>query len=168
MDDSGRYVGVAVGDVNGDGTNDLIFGAGPGGGPRVLVLSGKTLLDQGSAAALAAPIANFFAGDTTNRGGVRVAVKNLDNDAFADIVTGAGQGGGSGVATYLGKDLTAGNDAENTAFDAFTGAAASASLPIPRFVNTAIPVPLFNTNACATIASTTTTLSASQFGTSSQ
>ena len=59
-----------------DGSADLVFGAGPGGGPRVLSVSGRTLLQSGPAAALAQPLANGFVGDTSERGGVRVAVKD--------------------------------------------------------------------------------------------
>ncbi|HEX4610580.1 MAG TPA: FG-GAP-like repeat-containing protein, partial [Urbifossiella sp.] len=116
---NGAY--VAVGDVNGDGIDDLVFGAGPGGGPRVLVVSGATVMSAGPAAAIDTPVANFFAGDVNNRGGVRVAVKDLDGDRFADVMTGAGPGGGSGVSAYLGTALTAGAATADLAFDAFPG-----------------------------------------------
>ena len=116
---NGAY--VAVGDVTGDGHADLIFGAGPGGGPQVLIVNGENLLSQGVVAAVNVPVASYFAGDPNNRGGIRVAVKNLDGDPFADVVVGAGQSGGSGIATYLGKNLAAGSTAEDYGFDAFPG-----------------------------------------------
>ncbi|MDB5314045.1 MAG: hypothetical protein JWO38_8247 [Gemmataceae bacterium] len=51
---------VAAGDFEGDGLADLAFGGGPGGGPRVVVLSGS-LVGRGMVAqAQAAPVANFF------------------------------------------------------------------------------------------------------------
>jgi hypothetical protein len=100
---NGAY--VAVGDVNGDGFADLIGGAGPGGGPRVLILDSATLLAQGAQAALAAPLFNSVLGDVDNRGGVRVAAKNLNGDRFADILVGAGEGGGSRVEAYSGGDF---------------------------------------------------------------
>jgi large repetitive protein len=115
---NGAY--VAAGDVNGDGTNDLIFGAGPGGAPRVLIVSGQTLLSAGSTAAINTPVANFFAGNVNNRGGVRVAAKNLDGDRFADVLTGAGTGG-SGITAHLGQNLTLGDMSNDFAFDAFPG-----------------------------------------------
>ncbi|OWK39106.1 beta strand repeat-containing protein [Fimbriiglobus ruber] len=116
---NGAY--VASGDVNGDGTDDLILGAGPGGAPRVLILDGTTLASQGPTAALADPIANFFAGDPDNRGGVRVVAKNLDDDGYADVVTGNGAGAGSQVTEYLGKDLSAGVVNPDLTLDTFPG-----------------------------------------------
>ena len=78
---------VAVGDFDGDGSADLIAGAGPGGGPRVTVFAGRQLQAGG-----VAPVANFFAGDPTSRGGVRVAAADLTGDGRPDLVVGtAGQ-----------------------------------------------------------------------------
>jgi hypothetical protein len=84
---------VSAGDLNGDGSADLVFGAGPGGGPRVMSVSGQALLRSGPAAALAAPLANAFVGDAGQRGGVRVAVKDAAGDGRAAVVAGSGSGG---------------------------------------------------------------------------
>jgi len=67
-------------------------------------------------------LANFFAGDQANRGGIRVAVKNLDNDLQADLVTGVGDKGGGTAAAYLGTQLAVG-DTDDSHFDinAFPG-----------------------------------------------
>ncbi len=93
---------IAGGDVDGDGNGDVIAGGGPGGGPRVTILSGLNLVASDSQATLA----NFFAGDENNRGGVRVGVENIDSDGQADLLTGAGTDAQPVVTTYLGRDMT--------------------------------------------------------------
>jgi hypothetical protein len=114
---NGAY--VALGDLNGDGLDDLIVGGSPGGAPRVLVLSGVDLSTNNVTAAQAAPISSFFvAGNSTDRGGVRVAAKNLDGDNQADLVVGSGQGSPDQVRVYLGKNIT--SPGEPTTFQDLT------------------------------------------------
>ncbi|MGL6075820.1 MAG: DUF4397 domain-containing protein [Fimbriiglobus sp.] len=109
---NGAY--VAAGDVDGDGFADLIAGGGPGGGPRVQIFSGKTLVPGASTQAV---LANFFAGDVNNRDGVRLAAKDFDGDLRSDIVVGLGSPGVAQVRTFLGKNLTTAV-AERNPFDA--------------------------------------------------
>jgi hypothetical protein len=96
---------VAIGDVDGDGFGDLITGAGPGGGPRVKIYSGSSILSVG--AGNVTPFADFFAGNDANRGGVKVAAKNLDADKFIDVVTGGGAGDRAVATAYKGSALAA-------------------------------------------------------------
>jgi hypothetical protein len=88
-------VRVAVGDVTGDGQSDVVVGAGPGGGPAVQVYDGPT----------GRLVRNFFAYDPGFRGGVTVAVGLFNSDQAADIVTGAGSGGGPHVKVFDGRSL---------------------------------------------------------------
>lgn len=92
---------LAVGDTNGDGYADLIAGGGPGGGPRVTVFSGKALMTNQYEI-----LANFFGGDPSNRGGVRLAVKNLDGDTRADLLVGGGTGTAGRVTAYAGNSIS--------------------------------------------------------------
>lgn len=87
---------LAIGDVNGDGVNEIIVGAGPGGGPNIRVLR-----QDGT------QISSFFVYPESFRGGVKVASCDLDNDGTYEIVTGAGPGGGPHVRTlnYLGEPV---------------------------------------------------------------
>ena len=89
---------VAAGDVNKDGVEDLIAGAGPGGGPRVQVFDGRALA-RGEQVALL----NFFAYDQAFTGGVFVASGDVNGDGFDDVITGAGQGGGPNVRVFSGN-----------------------------------------------------------------
>ncbi|HEY1377933.1 MAG TPA: VCBS repeat-containing protein [Gemmataceae bacterium] len=89
-------VNVAAADVNGDGTPDIITSPGAGGGPHVKVFDGKT----------GAVIEQFMAYAPTFTGGVTVAAADANNDGKADIVTGAGPGGGPHVKVFSGADLS--------------------------------------------------------------
>ena len=73
---------VAAGDVNGDGTADIIVGADAGGGPHVKVFDGKSLQ----------LLHSFFAYDAAFGGGVSVAAGDVNGDGRADIITGTAAG----------------------------------------------------------------------------
>lgn len=90
-----RFIGgvrVAVGDVNGDGKDDIIAGAGAGGGPNVSIFSGA----NGSL------LNSFFAYDPRFNLGIFVAAGDVNGDGKADVITGAGAGGGPNVSVFDG------------------------------------------------------------------
>ena len=81
---------VATGDFNGDGTIDIVAGAGPGGGPRVVMIDGFT----------GRTINDFYAFEPTFTGGVYVAVGDLNGDGKAELIVGAGETGGPRMQVY--------------------------------------------------------------------
>ena len=105
---------VACADLDGDGLGDVVTGAGAGGGPHVRAFS----LASGSPV----EIASFFAYDPAFGGGVRVAAADVDGDGRAEIITGAGPGGGPHVRAF---SLVGGTPVEIASFfaydPAFTG-----------------------------------------------
>jgi hypothetical protein len=102
---------VAAGDVTGDGVAEVAFGGGPGGASRVRLFDGQALLAAGGFSDLdeipAAQLANFFAGDSSQRGGVRLAMRDADGDGRADLVAGSGEGEPSRVRVFTADDLLA-------------------------------------------------------------
>jgi hypothetical protein len=89
---------VAAADVTGDGRADIITGAGPGGAPQVKVFDGVSGTEMRS----------FFAyhcdpaAGPCFAGGAIVAAGDVTGDGVADIITGAGPGGGPHVRVFDG------------------------------------------------------------------
>jgi hypothetical protein len=91
FDDYGGALHVALaGDVNGDGAEDIVIGAGAGGGPRVVVLDPRTGERFG----------DWFAFESSFRGGVTVAVDG------GTLLVGSGPGGAPVVVEYDLDTLT--------------------------------------------------------------
>jgi|WetSurMetagenome_2_1015567.scaffolds.fasta_scaffold00331_28 subtilisin family serine protease len=85
-------VNVAVGAV--DATfarekGEIITAPGSGGGPQIRIFDNN-----------GAVLGQFFAYDKKFRGGVSVAAGDLDSDGLAEIITGAGSGGGPHVRVF--------------------------------------------------------------------
>ncbi len=117
-------VNVAAGDVDGDGRADIVTAAASGGGSHVKVfngLGGQPLLRS------------FFAYGATFGGGVSVAAGDVNGDGLADIITGAGVGGGPHVKVFDSRG------AELASFFALTGGAAGADVAY-RVANDGTPL----------------------------
>lgn len=68
-------VSVAAADMDGDGKDEIITGAGPSGGPHVRVFAPSGV-----------PMGGFFAFDPRQRAGVDVVAGDIDGDGRAEIV----------------------------------------------------------------------------------
>ena len=78
--------------MNGDGTADVIVGAGPGGAPTVKIFDGKS----GNA------IEELQVFEPSFIGGVNVASADFNQDGRDDVVVGAGTGGPSTIRVFDG------------------------------------------------------------------
>ncbi|MFH1326492.1 MAG: S8 family serine peptidase [Candidatus Falkowbacteria bacterium] len=83
---------IASGDIDGDGIDEIITGAGPGGGPHVRIFdSAGNVKGQ------------FFAYHQNFRGGVNIAVGDIDGDGANEIITGPGKGGIAEIKIFDNK-----------------------------------------------------------------
>lgn len=98
-------VNVATAAIDGGAGNEIIVGAGAGGGPQVRVMK--------LAGTAVSPLSSFYAYDGAFRGGVYVAA------APGLVVTGAGAGGGPHVKVY--GVSTAGAPTTQAEWQAFGG-----------------------------------------------
>ena len=97
---------VAAGDFNADGMDDLAVGAGPGGAPHVRVFNQGLSTTQ---------MASFYAfSDRKFTGGVTLAAGHLNEDNIADLIVGAGKGGGSRVVSYSGSSIVSNPNSPTT------------------------------------------------------
>jgi hypothetical protein len=85
-------VSVALGDVDGDFDDEIVTGAGPGGGPHVRVFRSDGT-DTG---------VGFMAYDPHYTGGVNVATADLDGDGVDEIITAPASPGGPHVRIWSG------------------------------------------------------------------
>lgn len=105
-------VSVAAADVDNDGKDEIITGAGPGGGPHLRVFDGNGTAHGNG----------FFAYAPNYFGGLNVAAGNVDQDSAAEIVTGTRPGGGPHVAFFNADGSKVGGGNGFYAYDpAFNG-----------------------------------------------
>jgi len=116
-------ISLAVGDVNGDGFNDVVSAAQSYGRPSVTVTSGKD----------GAILKTFDAFDRTSRNGVNIAVGDFNSDGFDDIVAAQARGGDQ-IRVYSGKNFSL-----LSTFSAFNGYGGGVSVAAGDTNNNGVP-----------------------------
>jgi len=85
-------VNFASGDIDGDGQDEIITAAGLGGGPHIRIFDNKGKL-----------VGQFFAFDSTFRGGVNLAIADINNDGKDEIIVAQASNGNSEIKIFNGK-----------------------------------------------------------------
>lgn len=88
-DGFGGGANVAAGNLDKDSAIEYVTGAGPGGGPLIKVLEKDGKVNK-----------QFYAYGENFRGGVDVAVGDIDDDGKAEIITAPGSGGGPDIKVF--------------------------------------------------------------------
>jgi hypothetical protein len=102
---------VAVGDVSGDGTPDVVVGTGTGGAPRVAVWDGAPL-GQGS---LRKVCGDFF-GTDIHFEGINLAVADMDQDGYGDVLAAEADTHITSPRVTDGHSLVTGNPTRRTCY----------------------------------------------------
>lgn len=83
-------INLAVGDIENDGSVEIVTGTENGGGPQIRIFNFEgNLIHPG-----------FFAYGTDFRGGVNIALGDLDGNGMKEVIAGAGVGGGPQVRIF--------------------------------------------------------------------
>ncbi len=139
-------IDVACGDFTGDDIDEIVTAPGPGGGPHVKIFT----LDG-------VQLNSYFAYDPVFRGGLRIAAGDIDGDDIAEVITGAGPGGGPHVKAFElatgpeirsffaydpgfkgGVDVTAGDVTGTSAAEIITGAGPGGGAHVRIFDETGV------------------------------
>lgn len=85
-------VSFASGDINHDGQQEIITAAGFGGGPHIRIFSSKGEL-----------VGQFFAFNSSFRGGVNIAIADVNNDGSDEIIAVQASSGDSEIKIFNGR-----------------------------------------------------------------
>jgi hypothetical protein len=100
-------VNVAVGDVNGDGYDDLVVSQDAGGTTKVRVWSGATITSNPTTLInTLQPYQQFFANGLDSRDGINLVVRDINGDGRSEVITSPAGGSQSWLRVLSVSDTT--------------------------------------------------------------